>query len=406
MPSNWQLTTLGAFVTLQRGHDLPEPERRHGNIPILGSFGITGYHNNARATGPGVTIGRSGASIGTASYSPVDYWPLNTSLYVIDFHGNNELFAYYFLKNLSLHRFNSGSAQPSLNRNHIHPIPVIIPPLPEQKAIAHILGTLDDKIELNRRMNATLEAIAQAIFKSWFVDFDPVKAKAEGRQPYGMDAVTAALFPDGFEESELGPVPRGWKLGRLSQIATLEMQPTSPSTYPSKIWEHYSIPAYDKGRQPALELGEDIKSGKYVVPEYCVLASKLNPQFPRVWLPDIQDTDSAICSTEFMPFIPNDTGWRPYLYEMLQSDTVQSEILNRATGSTGSRQRVKPKEIAVIPCIVHPKALIDFFCTKASSLHDKQLSNARRNGTLASLRDTLLPKLMSGELRVAEEIAR
>jgi type I restriction enzyme, S subunit len=179
----WKRVRLGEFVTLQRGHDLPDERRRPGNVPILGSFGITGWHDEPRASGPGVTVGRSGASFGIVTYSARDYWPLNTALYVVDFHGNDPRFAYYLLKQFDFQGYNSGSAQPSLNRNFIHPIPIDIPPLPEQRAIAHILGTLDDKIELNRRMNETLEAMARALFKSWFVDFDPVRAKAEGRDP-------------------------------------------------------------------------------------------------------------------------------------------------------------------------------------------------------------------------------
>src|SRR4029077_17669498 len=97
-PDGWTRMRLGDFVTLQRGHDLPDEQRRPGNIPILGSFGVTGSHDEARAPGPGVTIGRSGASFGVATYSQIDFWPLNTALYVIDFHGNDERFAYYFLK--------------------------------------------------------------------------------------------------------------------------------------------------------------------------------------------------------------------------------------------------------------------------------------------------------------------
>lgn len=319
----------------------------------------------------------------------------------------NQLFVYYFFTwnrtGSLIKAMNSKSVQPVFNYTTLKNFPIELPSLDSQNYIANILGTLDDKIDLNHRMNATLETIAQAIFNAWFVDFDPVRAKMADRQPFGMDADTAALFPDRLEDSgtELGMIPEGWEVGVLSQIASLKMQSILPSSYPAKIWEHYSIPAYDEGKNPIHEPGESIKSGKYVVPEQSVLASKLNPQFQRVWLPDIQDSKSAICSTEFMPFVPNVKGWRPYLYEMLQSHPLQSEILNRATGSTGSRQRVKPREIAVIPCIIPPKALIDSFCVKASSLHGQQLSNARQNGTLATLRDTLLPRLMSGELRVS-----
>src|SRR5690606_31442570 len=127
-------------------------------------------------------------------------------------------FKYYLLKSLGLDRMNADSAVPGLNRDAAHARAIRVPPLSEQRAIAHILGTLDDKIELNRRMNATLEAIARAILKSWFVDFDPVHAKARGEQPYGMDADTAALFPDAFEDSELGPIPAGWGIADFGKL--------------------------------------------------------------------------------------------------------------------------------------------------------------------------------------------
>src|SRR6266536_5525141 len=193
----WIDVSLGDFVTLQRGHDLPEGQRVAGTVPVVGSFGVTGWHNVAKAKAPGITVGRSGASFGVVTYSAVDYWPLNTALYVIDFHGNDQGFAYYFLQQFDFKRYNSGSAQPSLNRNFVHPVRILVPPLPEQRAIAHFLGTLDDKIELNGRMNETLEGMARALFKSWIVDFDPVRAKAEGRDP-GLPKPIADLFPDSF----------------------------------------------------------------------------------------------------------------------------------------------------------------------------------------------------------------
>jgi len=203
---------------------------------VLGSFGITGYHDTPRAKGPGVAVGRSGASFGVVSYSTVDYWPLNTVLYVTDFHGNCPRFAYYLLRSLDFKGYNSGSAQPSLNRNYIAAIQLTVPRPQEQRSIADFLGSLDDKIELNRRMNQTLEAIAQAVFKSWFVDFDPVRAKAAGRQPPGMDAGTAALFPDSFENSVLGEIPQGWPVTPVSQQMTILSGGTPRTTVP-EYWD-------------------------------------------------------------------------------------------------------------------------------------------------------------------------
>lgn len=173
MASDWNDVTLGDTLTLQRGFDLAKDKRVKGHIPIVASNGIVDWHDEFKVKAPGVVIGRSG-SIGGGQYIEEDFWPLNTTLWVKDFKGNNERFCYYLLLNIDFQMFNVGSGVPTLNRNHIHPLPIFLPPLAEQKAIAHILGSLDDKIELNRQMNETLEAMAQALFKSWFIDFDPV----------------------------------------------------------------------------------------------------------------------------------------------------------------------------------------------------------------------------------------
>lgn len=183
----------------------------------MGSFGVTGRHDTAACKGPGVTVGRSGASVGTVAYISEDYWPLNTCLYVRDFHGNDPLFCYYFLKTIDLASHNSGSAQPSLNRNFVHPLPVRFPDPDEQRAIAATLGALDDKIELNRKMNATLEAMARALFRDWFVDFGPTRAKMEGREPY-LSPDLWALFPDRLDDEGR---PEGWELRSIYDFANV-----------------------------------------------------------------------------------------------------------------------------------------------------------------------------------------
>lgn len=236
MSSEWRETTFGSFVAIQRGHDLPDQDRRPGSVPILGSFGITGYHDTVKTKGPGVTVGRSGASFGVAAYTDHDYWPLNTALYVTDFKGNNPKFVFYFMRQFDFSGFNSGSAQPSLNRNNLYPVAIRIPEPSEQKTIAEFLGTLDDRITLLRETNATLEAIAQALFKSWFVDFDPVRAKAEGLEPQAMDAPTAVLFPDSFEESELGLLPTGWRVGVLSDCCERVESGGTPRRTAPEYW--------------------------------------------------------------------------------------------------------------------------------------------------------------------------
>jgi type I restriction enzyme, S subunit len=157
--NNTSAATLGDVVTLQRGHDLPATSRGAGDVPVIGSFGITGYHDVARYKGPGVAIGRSGASIGVATWCPTDYWPLNTCLFVKDFHGNDPRWVYYVLDSIDFTAYNSGSAQPSLNRNYLTNISVFLPPIEEQRGIAATLGALDDKIESNLRIISLLDEV-------------------------------------------------------------------------------------------------------------------------------------------------------------------------------------------------------------------------------------------------------
>ena len=207
----------------------------------------------------------------------------------------------------------------------------------EQRRIAHILGTLDDKIENNRKTAKTLEAMAQAIFKSWFVDFDPVRAKMAGESRESickrlkLTPEILDLFPDRLVDSELGEIPEGWGVGMLDNLAALVTDSTSPGRSPHTVFEHYSIPAFDAGRTPAMELGESIKSNKYVVKDRAVLVSKLNPHTPRIWLPANGD-GAAICSTEFMQFVPHEREDRPYLYCLMISQSMQEEVLKHVTG--------------------------------------------------------------------------
>ena len=169
-------------------------------------------------TGPGVVTGRSG-TLGQVFFLPGDYWPLNTTLYVQDFKGNDPRFVSYLLQGINFAAYSDKSAVPGLNRNDLHQEPVRIPTnVARQRAIAHVLGTLDDKIELNRRMNSTLEAMVRALFKSWFVDFEPVCAKLEGRDT-GLPAPIADLFPERItgSGSDSRPLPEGWRQRNASR---------------------------------------------------------------------------------------------------------------------------------------------------------------------------------------------
>jgi type I restriction enzyme S subunit len=294
-----------------------------------------------------------------------------------------------------------GATMPNLNEGIIRSFPINLPPIGEQRAIAQILGALDDKIELNRRMNETLEAMARALFKSWFVDFDPVRSNAEGREPR-LPKPIADLFPARFIDSEIGEIPEGWEVGSFENIADLVRIPANPFESPDSVFSHYSIPAFDNGQLPVAELGTAIKSTKFSVPAGTVLFSKLNPTIERVWLVNPQPNESAICSTEFLVFRPNAPFERCVLYCLLRSPNFREAVNSMVTGTSNSHQRARAGGILQVLIAFPPAGLAERFEDFAGPILNRALGNRRQSQTLAEMRDALLPKLISGELRVRE----
>ena len=394
MNGEWRDTTLGEFVALQRDHDLTEPQRRAGCVPVMGSAGQNGFHDTALAKGTGIVIGRSGASFGQVHFSKVDFWPHNTGLYVTDFKGNDPLFAFYFLKALNFDRYNSGSAQPSLNRNFIYPIPIRVPKPAEQKAIAAILGALDDKIELNRRMNETLESMARALFQSWFVDFEPVRAKLDGRKPVGMDDATAALFPEHLEDSPLGHIPKGWKAGNVVEGFNLTMGQSPPGdTYNE---EGNGLPFY----QGRTDFGFRFPTRRI----YCSAPTryaKSSDTLVSVRAPvgDINMANEECCIGRGVAAVRHKSGATSFTYHSMANlypDFARFEAEGTVFGSIN--KDIFEKLRFVIP----PMEIILAYERQAGPVDDQIRILEKQSRTLATLRNTLLPKLLSGELRVTE----
>ena len=278
---------------------------------------------------------------------------------------------------------------------------VPLPPLPEQRAIAHILGTLDDKIELNRRMDETLEAMARALFKSWFIDFDPVRAKMEGRDT-AVPRDIADLFPARLVDSEIGEIPERWEVFRLDQLAKHHTKSTSPARSPGIEYEHFSIPAYDAGRCPVVELGSGIKSNKTLVLKNAVLLSKLNPRIPRVWMPAEATGRPQVCSTEFLVFTPQPPANRSLLFALFADESFRALLKSMVTGTSKSHQRVPPKALKTQEVLAGSPTVFRAFGEAVEGLLVNSLRNRSEVATLGALRDTLLPKLLSGEIRVAK----
>lgn len=398
MGGEWQLLPLGQVATLQRGFDLPNQERTAGKIPVISSSGPSDWHSEAKVKGPGVVTGRYG-TIGQVFYVEDDFWPLNTTLWVKDFHGNLPRFIYYLLQTIDFHQFNDKSSVPGVNRNHVHAYKVRVPPLETQRAIAHVLGTLDDKIELNRRMNRTLEAMAKALFKSWFVDFDPVRAKAEGRQPEGMGAQTAALFPDGFGEDGL---PRGWTLSTIGEETEI-VGGSTPSTKEPRFWDgdyHWvtpkdlsslSDPILLDTERKITELGlQEISSG--LLPKGTVLMSSRAP------IGYLAVTQIPVATNQ--GFISMKCNKRlPSWYVLHWAEYNMEEIKGRANGTTFLE--VSKANFRTLGIIVPNKEVLLAFEEFVGGLYKQVVLNLEESRTLAALRDALLPKLLSGEVSVA-----
>lgn len=407
MSSEWLRTTIGEQLTLQRGFDITKATQRPGSIPVISSGGTNSYHSIAMVKGPGVILGRKGV-VGSVYFVEEDYWPHDTTLWVKDFHFNDEKFAYYFFvsKKKELAQLDVGSANPTLNRNHVHPISVLWPPIAEQRQIADYLGALDDRIALLRETNATLEAIAQALFKSWFVDFDPVHAKARGEPPQGMDDATAALFPDSFEESELGMIPKGWKMKTMDDISIVGIGKTPPRKEPQWFSEcSMDIPwvsIKDMGNAGAFinQTNEFLtreavdKFNVRVVPDNTVILSF------KLTVGRLSITDGAMTTNEAIAHFRTDENsplTSEYIYFSLKSfnfDTLSS--------TSSIANAVNSKTVKSLPVLVPTAKAVSAFQFQVGTIMQRIKKNENQAQTLAQLRDTLLPKLISGQLRLPE----
>lgn len=305
-----------------------------------------------------------------------------------------------------LQRLNT-TVQATLNLRDVAALPIPLPPAPRRRDVLEILGTLDDKIEVNRRMNETLEGMARALFKSWFVDFDPVRAKMEGRAPQGMDADTAALFPDSFQDSELGPIPKGWSVTSVSSYADLNPEVWRKSTAPAEVsyLDLANVKWGEVGEAAVLPFSAAPSRARRVLREGDTIIGTVRPgngSFGYIETPQAGLTGS----TGFAVLRPVDQAWREFVYLLLTKRDYIEYLAVVADGS--AYPAVDPSIVAHTLFVAPPQPVLTRFSEMASRLLSLSGVNRRRSRTLAQLRDTLLPKLLSGELRVpeAEEIAK
>ncbi|HIH8107167.1 TPA: restriction endonuclease subunit S [Staphylococcus aureus] len=392
MESKLNVVKFKDFITLKRGYDLPTRKRKTGNVPVLSSSGISGNHNEYKVDGPGVITGRSGL-IGSVYYIRKEFWPLNTTLYVTDFKGNNPLYVYYKLKTINLKNFATGSSVPTLNRNHLDSIDVNIHDKEKQKKQIFILEKIDKKINLNRQIIANLEELSQTLFKRWFVDFEFPNEEGNPYKSSGGEMI----------DSELGKIPSNWKIYKLKDIASHKKETFNPKKSEEVTVKHFSLPAYDNEEQAIEEEVNKIKSNKWIINNNCVLFSKMNPDTKRIWLPVIDNKKLNVASSEFVVMESPNNKINSFIYNICLNSQFVDYLKANTTGSTNSRQRVKPT-IAVNYKLAIEDSIVKKYSEIITPYMEEMKILRSEIGKLTQLRDTLLPKLMSGELEISDDI--
>lgn len=367
--SEWKEYKLGDVLTFQRGHDLPRAKMIDGVFPVAGSNGIIGYHSKFTTKGPGLTIGRSG-NIGIPHFYKNDFWAHNTVLYVKDFKKNDELFIYYFLKTFDFSQYNTGSAVPSLNRNHLHEIIVEVPPLPEQTAIASVLSSLDDKIDLLHRQNETLEKMAETLFRQWFIE--EAEEDWEEKPLSSVTDIAIGRTPPRKEVEWFSTDPADVKWISIKDLG-------NDGVFISKTSEYLTREAIEKFNIPIIPKSTVVLSFKMTVGRVAITSEDML-------------SNEAIAHFKFNENTPFSKEYLYLFLKLFKYDTL---------GSTSSIvTAINSKMIKELQIPIPDKNAMELFKKKTIPLFNKIKSNQTQIHTLTQLRDTLLPKLMNGDVRV------
>jgi type I restriction enzyme S subunit len=366
--SGWVSVKLGDIATLHYGKALKSEDRIFGNVPVYSSAGLTGYHDEALVKSKGLIIGRKG-TVGKVYRSDTPFCCIDTAYFVLPDETEYDFdYLYFLLQTLGLDDLNEDSAVPGLNRETAYSQQFLLPSIEEQKAIASVLSSLDDKIDLLHRQNTILESMAQTLFRQWFV-----------------------------EEAQ-----EDWEEYKVSDFAEHLKQGINPAQNPFVEYHHYSLPAFDESQRPVFELGSDILSNKYRVLENTILVSKLNPRFPRIWAIQNLPSINSVCSTEFQVFKPKQDNLYAYLYFLFGSSQARDALEMAASGTSGSHQRVRPEDMLNITTQLPSIGRAIEFSEVTQAYIEKITANRKQIQTLEKLRDDLLPKLISGEVRVTQ----
>lgn len=343
-----------------------------------------------------VVIVRTGIP-GTCCVVPAEYDGCNCSDVVI-VHPNTELVNPHYLAayinfwgQRQIQNNKVGAIQQHFNVHSAEEMLIFLPDITEQEKIAKTIVALNGKIENNFSVCVELEAMAKTLYDYWFTQFDFPNAEGKPYRSSGGEMV--------WNDQLKREIPKGWTPGTISSLMKIENTSVNPQKLGNALMEHYSIPAFDANHNPAYEEAGTIESGKYVVDPECILTSKLNPHFKRLWDPYC-DTENAICSTEFIVYRPRTAWTRPFCYAVLNSEAFYAHMVGKATASTGSRKRIQPDVSASFELAIPDEKTMRAFVELYAPIMEKQKALYKENCELTKLRDWLLPVLMNGQATV------
>lgn len=399
-PWQWPLVPARELLQLNYGRALKAEVRQPGAIPVYGTNGQCGWHNLHLAKGPGLILGRKGQGPLGVEWCDDDFWAIDTAYYATTVRSDVDLkYLYHLIRYVGLNHLKDGTSNPTLAREVFGSQLFPLPSRDVQRSIVNALQHFDDRITLLRETNATLEAIAHALFKSWFVDFDPVHAKMAGSAPEGMDEATAALFPDALEETEFGVLPKGWRIGTLDSIAAFNPESWSAKHHPDRIL--YVDLANTKANQieGITEFGFDEapSRARRVLREGDVIVGTVRPgnrSFARISV----DRAGLTGSTGFAVLRAHNHFDQALVYIAATRDESIERLAHLADG--GAYPAVRPEVVAGTPVVIAPRAVREAFGDVANHLLARVGGNHEQARYLGDVRDTLLPRLISGQLRV------
>lgn len=394
------MSKLSDCVNILDSKRVPLSSKVRANLtkkyPYYGAQGIVDYVDDYLFDGSYILVAEDGNNLKSlnepiTTWATGKFWVNNHAHILGEKDGYCLKYIYYLLTCMDLRGYITGSAQPKFNQDNLANVKLNLPELSTQIRISDVLTVLDGKISNNNALCTELESMAKTLYDYWFTQFD---FPDENGKPYRSSG-GEMVWNDQLKRE----IPKGWGLGTVNSLMKIENTSVNPQKLGNTVMEHYSIPAFDNDRNPAYEEACTIESGKYAVDPECILTSKLNPHFKRLWDPYC-DTNNAICSTEFIVYRPKTAWTRPFCYAVLNSDAFYAHMAGKATASTGSRKRIQPDVSASFELAIPDEKTMRSFVELYAPIMEKQKALYKENRELTKLRDWLLPMLMNGQATV------